>query len=175
MSKWDHESEDQSVCACNCLMWYRWRWLHTTITPKEEGLFTCSNVEGESWYLCAHFVWWYSSSLLIKINVAQLIFLIMLLSCLLTQVRSICMLCVAEQQNLVSAAKLPKKTTLNLLVRVHWLCDPVSAGAAVDAAVVEDSPAWSNLQFTHINILTLVAVLQCENSSRVVLSKPLNP
>lgn len=65
----------------------------------------------------------------------------MLLSCLLTQVRSICILCVAEQQNLVSAAKLPKKTTLNLLVRVHWLCDPVSAGAAVDAAVVEDSPA----------------------------------
>lgn len=77
---------------------------------------------------------------MIKINVAQLTFL-MLLSCLLTQVGSICVLCVTEQQNLVSAAELPKKTTLNLLVRVHWLCYPVSVGAAVDDAVVEDSPA----------------------------------
>lgn len=65
----------------------------------------------------------------------------MLVSCLLTQVGSLCVLCVAEQHNLVSAVKLPKKTTLNLLVRVHWLYYPVSAGAAVDAAVVEDSPA----------------------------------
>lgn len=59
---------------------------------------------------------------------------------------------------------MPRKTTFNLLVWVHWLGFPVSAFAAVDAAVVEDSPAWSNLQSTHtntyINIFTVAAVMQ---------------
>ncbi len=71
---------------------------------------------------------------------------------------------------------------MNLLVRVHWSCFLVSSCAAVDGAVEEDSPAWSNLQYTQtrtqthtVSTLPLVAVMQCENSSRAVLTKPLNP
>lgn len=61
-------------------------------------------------------------------------------TCQSMQVYSTCVQCVAGQQNLVIAGKMLRKTTIHLLVCVHWLRFLVSSCAAVDGAVEEDSP-----------------------------------